>query len=134
MMGIQGLVLTAAQRAGLDGLQASLEGKADKDLVAVHSDASGELVLDYNQGTIHRVEASADIELSYANLPAAGGLVIYAENWGAHTVTHQANVFFPGGVAPIFTAAGLDICLVSTIDGGVHTIFAVIQQNVRAPS
>ena len=47
-------------------------------------------------------------------------------NGGSQTVNFPASVDFPGGSAPTLTAAGVDILMFTTVDGGTtyHGILA----------
>lgn len=46
------------------------------------------------------------------------GFTLYLTNGGSQTVTWPASVDWPVGVAPALTAAGLDILVFTTVDGG----------------
>ena len=46
------------------------------------------------------------------------GFTLFLTNGGSQTVNWPASVDFPGGTAPTLTAAGLDILVFVTTDGG----------------
>ncbi|WP_156887654.1 hypothetical protein [Desulfotignum balticum] len=112
----------------------AVPGKADKDTLHTIAAASGATELDYEDGSVFDVTANGNITLTYANLPAVCGIVIYATNWGAHTITLPAGTEFGGGSAPEFTAAGTDIIVLTTIDGGTTTEFMVAEQDIKEAS
>jgi hypothetical protein len=112
----------------------ALSAKADKDTLHTIAAASGATELDREDGSVFDVTATADISISYANFETVDGLVIYATNWGAHTITLPAGTEFGGGTGPEFTVAGTDIIVVTTKDGGTTTEFLVAEQDVKEAS
>jgi hypothetical protein len=104
------------------------------DALHTIASASGATELDYTDGTVFAVTATADISITYANLPAVGGIVIYATNWGAHAITLPSGTVLAGGEAPTFTASGLDIITVTTKNSGTATEFLIAAQDVKAAS
>jgi hypothetical protein len=112
----------------------TVPAKADKDTLHTIATASGATELDREDGSVFDVMATADISISYANFETVDGLVIYATNWGAHTITLPAGTEFGGGTGPEFTVAGTDIIVVTTKDGGTTTEFLVAEQDVKEAS
>jgi hypothetical protein len=57
---------------------------------------------------------------SFTNVPAARGttVVLTLTNGGAFAQTWPASVKWPGGTAPNLTAAGIDVLVFVTVDGG----------------
>jgi len=125
-----GLRLTKAQKLAIE----DVAGKADKDTLHTITDAAGATELDYEDGSVFDITATGDITLTYANLPAVGGIVIYATNWGAHTITLPSGTVLAGGEAASFTASGLDIITVTTKNSGTATEFLIAVQDVNAAS
>jgi hypothetical protein len=124
----QNISLDTEDLAGL------FDAKADKDTLHTIAAASGATELDREDGSVFDVTATADISISYANFETVDGLVIYATNWGAHTITLPAGTEFGGGTGPEFTVAGTDIIVVTTKDGGTTTEFLVAEQDVKEAS
>jgi hypothetical protein len=108
--------------------------KADKDTLHTIASASGATELDYEDGSVFDVTATDDITLTYANLPTVGGIVIYATDWGAYTITLPSGTEFTDGTEPDFTSAGTDIIVVTTKDGGTTTEFLVAAQDIKEAS
>lgn len=52
--------------------------------------------------------------------PNACGFVIELTNAGAYAITWPAAVKWPGGTAPTLTAAGVDVLVFITDDGGTN--------------
>jgi hypothetical protein len=122
--------LTDEQAAALD----DVPNKADKDTLHTIASASGATELDYEDGSVFDVTATDDITLTYANLPTVGGIVIYATDWGAHTITLPSGTEFANDTEPDFTSAGTDIIVVTTKDGGTTTEFLVAAQDIKEAS
>ncbi len=105
-----------------------------QDSVKTHSSTSGTIILNHNEANIHIITATGDITLQYQNLPTIGGFVIHAINWGGFEVTFPANTKFPEIDHELypssFTEIGKDVCIVTTLDGGTNTIFAIAQKNI----
>lgn len=88
--------------------------------------AGGALVLDLAQGNVFEVVLTADVTaMSFANPPAAGragvvSLILRQDASGGRTLAWPAGVRWPGGVAPVVSAAAqaLDLYGFVTRDGG----------------
>jgi hypothetical protein len=113
---------------------ADLSDKADKDTLHTIASASGATELDYEDGSVFDVTATDDITLTYANLPTVGGIVIYATDWGAYTITLPSGTEFTDGTEPDFTSAGTDIIVVTTKDGGTTTEFLIAARDIKEAS
>ena len=125
-----GLRLTKTQKEAIE----DVAGKADKDTLHTITDAAGATELDYEDGSVFDITATDDISVSYANLPTVGGFVIYATNWGAHTITLPSGTEFGGGEAPEFTVSGTDLIVVTTKDTGTTTEFLTVDQDIKEAS
>jgi len=113
---------------------ADLSDKADKDTLHTIASASGATELDYEDGSVFDVTATDDITLTYANLPTVGGIVIYATDWGAHTITLPSGTELDGGFSTFFTSSGTDIIIVTTKDGGTTTEFLIAARDIKEAS
>lgn len=60
----------------------------------------------------------------------SSGFVLKLTNAGAFTVTLPVNVKWPGGSAPDFTAAGVDVLVFLTFDNGTTWLAFVSGQNI----
>jgi len=114
-----GLRLTKTQRLAIS------------DRLKTFTAASGATELDYEDGSVFDVTATDDITLTYANLPTVGGIVIYATDWGAHTITLPSGTELDGGFSTFFTSSGTDIIIVTTKDGGTTTEFLIAPEISR---
>jgi phage shock protein A len=98
----------------------------DYALVAViKGNVSAVTTLDMLEGNYFMVTAAGSTSFVFANPPvsaanggAAGGFILELANGGAATVTWPAATKWPGGTAPSLTAAGIDILVFITDDGG----------------
>lgn len=64
---------------------------------------------------------TSETTFTFSNPLASGresGFTLYLTNGGSQTVNWPAGVQWPGGVAPFLTAAGLDVLVFRTGDGG----------------
>lgn len=76
---------------------------------------------------VHTVTAGGAFTLSLAGFTSGdhGKTTIYATNWGAHVVTYPAAVLWAGGSEPTETAAGIDVLVFTSTDGGT-TIYGFV--------
>ena len=139
---------TTAQHATFTGDVGEMTVDTDKDTVVVHDNATAggtplakeSVVDDIISGdtiptTIVTAMAANDIDLSageyftktisgattitFSNIPSGySGWVLEITNGGSATVTWPASVKWGGGVAAVLTAAGVDILVFTTDDGG----------------
>ena len=84
-------------------------------------DSGAALALDLSLGTCFTATVSAATTVSFANVPTQGTVVVVLvlTNGGAFTVTWPASVVWAGSKAPTLTAAGKDMLVLATSDGGV---------------
>ena len=77
-------------------------------------------VLDLRKASVFTATSGAAITWSFTNVPAnrAATVVLTLTNGGAHTQTWPGTVKWPGGTAPPLTAAGTDVLVFVTHDGG----------------
>ena len=139
---------TTAQHATFTGDVGEMTVDTDKDTVVVHDNATAggtplakeSVVGDIISGdtiptTIVTAMAANDIDLSageyftktisgattitFSNIPSGySGWVLEITNGGSATVTWPTSVKWGGGVAAVLTAAGVDILVFTTDDGG----------------
>lgn len=139
---------TTAQHATFTGDVGEMTVDTDKDTVVVHDNATAggtplakeSVVDDIISGdtiptTIVTAMAANDIDLSageyftktisgattitFSNIPSGySGWVLEITNGGSAAVTWPASVKWGGGVAAVLTAAGVDILVFTTDDGG----------------
>jgi len=69
-------------------------------------------------GSTTFVFANPPVSVSGTSGLAAGGFILELANGGAATVTWPAAVKWPGGTSPTLTAAGTDVFVFITDDGG----------------
>lgn len=78
--------------------------------------------IDLTAGNVVSATVSTSTQtFTFSNPPAsgrAGKLTLYLTNGGSQTVNWPASVDWVGGTPPTLTAAGLDILVFTTIDGG----------------
>jgi hypothetical protein len=73
---------------------------------------------------------------TFSNPAASGdfcGFSLALTNGGAFTITYPASVDFVGGVAPTLTAAGLDLLVFLTYDGGTTYLGLVAGLDIKSP-
>lgn len=66
--------------------------------------------------------------LDFANWPASGfegKIIVYVTNGGAATITWDGSIIWSGGSPPSLTAAGRDVLVFTTIDGGT-TVYGFV--------
>lgn len=77
--------------------------------------------MNLNSGDVFSITPSGTTSLAFSNTPSAGRakfVVLEITNGGAVTVNWPTNTRWPGGSAPTLTAAGTDIVVFFTDDGG----------------
>ncbi len=96
-------------------------------VVVAKGSVSATTSLDLTEGNYFEARAAGSTTFVFANPPvsvsgatgrAAGGFLLELQNGGAATVTWPAAVKWPGGTAPTLTAAGFDMLVFITDDGG----------------
>lgn len=82
---------------------------------------SATTTLDLAVANFFSAQVSGSTTFVFANAPistVAAGLILELTNGGAFTVSWPASVDWPGGTAPTLTAAGVDVLVFITDDGG----------------
>ena len=77
--------------------------------------------IDLENGNVHTATVTGTVTLTFSNPIASGdatSFVLELTNGGSSTVTFPAAVDWEGGTAPTLTAAGVDILVFYTRDGG----------------
>ena len=77
--------------------------------------------IDLENGNYVTMTNASGLTLTFSNPPAngsAGSFVLEITNGGAYTVTWPTSVDWAGGTAPTLTAAGKDLLVFTTQDGG----------------
>jgi len=77
--------------------------------------------VDLSLGNVHTKTISGGQTLTFSNPPAsgsAGSFTLILTNGGSATVTWPSSVDWPLATAPALTAAGVDLLVFTTIDGG----------------
>ena len=89
---------------------------------ALGSIAGGTMTINLTLGNVVSATAAANITtITLSNVPASGtcsSFSLLATNFGAFTITWPASFKWPAGTAPTLTAAGVDILVFFTVDGG----------------
>ena len=81
----------------------------------------GSASIDLTSANNFEYTVNATSTISFTNSPAAPkafGFTLVLNNGGSQTITWPAGVLWAGGVAPALTAAGKDILVFYTYDGG----------------
>lgn len=77
--------------------------------------------MNLNLGDVFTITPSGTTSLAFSNTPSSGRakfVVLEITNGGAVTVNWPTNTRWPGGSAPTLTAAGTDVVVFFTDDGG----------------
>lgn len=77
--------------------------------------------VDLTLGNVQTKTITTDATLTFSNPPvsgSAGGFTLILTNGGSSVVTWPTSVDWPTATAPALTAAGTDIIVFTTIDGG----------------
>lgn len=89
---------------------------------AIGSIGGGAQAIDLNLGrAVSGTVDTSETTFTFSNPLATGyedGFTLYLTNGGSQTVNWPASVDWAGGSAPSLTAAGVDILVFTTIDGG----------------
>ena len=105
-----------------------------KEAVVSLGAMTGSVSLDMRQGNVLTATLAGAASPVFVNPPAAGwggGFVMHLTNGGAYTITWHSSVKWPGGVAPTLTAAGLDILVFQTLDGGTTWRGSIAARDVK---
>lgn len=103
--------------------------------IADASIASGTHTFNYSSGDMQQLTATGDITLAFSNFPTGkvASMIIDAVNWGAHTITHPAGLLFEYGLAPPYTASGIDRLLVIKDKDNVYSL-SIVGQDIKVAS
>ena len=89
---------------------------------AIGSIGGGSQTIDLELGNVvSGTVDTAETTFTFSNPPApgtAGSFTLILTNGGSQTVNWPASVYWPNGVAPVLTAAGIDILTFFTLDAG----------------
>ena len=94
---------------------------------------TGARTITYSNGDWFHIQPSGNISIAFSGFPASAvsGVVLEAENFGAHTITWPVGTFFSGGTAPTLTAVGTDLLSIMRDSGGAYFV-QVIAKNYIA--
>lgn len=104
------------------------------ETAVISGNITGTHSFNYQSGNIHTATVTGDVTISFINPPATGqaaNLFIELTNGGASAITWPASVDWPGGTAPTLTAAGIDLLVFYTRDGGTKWMGAVASLDVK---
>lgn len=89
--------------------------------VYAHGSITTATTIDLENGNVHTATIGGNLTLTFSNPIASGdatSFVLELTNGGAYTLTFPAAVDWEAGTAPTLTAAGVDILVFYTRDGG----------------
>lgn len=95
---------------------------------------TGAQALDFSVAQLYTATIGGVTTFSFTNTPTgtvASGISMRLTNPGAFAITWPAGVRWPGGSAPAFTVAGVDIVTLLTFDGGTNWYGAIAMKDVR---
>lgn len=110
-----------------------VEVKTDRYTVTNLGNLTGAIAVDLSTARFFYGTVTGTTTLSFTNPPASGKFVAFVlelTNPGG-SVTWPASVKWPGGAAPAFTGAGVDIVSLYTRDGGTTWRAAQVQKDSR---
>ncbi|MDP6770733.1 MAG: hypothetical protein QF704_08575, partial [Anaerolineales bacterium] len=88
---------------------------------AIGTISSSPWIIDFENGNVQSFTLGMAATINFANTPAsgiAGSMTLIITNGGAHTLTWDSDIQWPGGSAPALTASGVDIITLLTTDAG----------------
>jgi hypothetical protein len=132
--------LTGVTLAGEAACADNLVTRATLKDYAIEGSAIGNVgatrTLDLNDANFFSATLDQACTFTFSN-PAAsgdfGGFSLAITNGGAFVITYPASVDFVGGVAPTLTAAGLDLLVFLTYDGGTTYLGLVAGLDIKSP-
>ena len=77
--------------------------------------------INFESGNVQSFTLGGNATIVFSNPPAtgiAGSMTLIITNGGAHTLTWDTDIQWPGGSAPALTASGVDIISFLTVDAG----------------
>lgn len=101
----------------------------------VHVASAANTSLDLSAADSFDTTIAGATTIAFTNVPAGAntlvGFILRLVNGGSATVTWPASVKWPGGAAPAFTAAGVDVLVFLTDDAGTSWRGAVAMTDVK---
>jgi hypothetical protein len=132
--------LTGVTLAGEAACADNLVTRATLKDYAIEGSAIGNVgatrTLDLNDANFFSATLDQACTFTFSNPAASGdfcGFSLALTNGGAFTITYPASVDFVGGVAPTLTAAGLDLLVFLTYDGGTTYLGLVAGLDIKSP-
>jgi hypothetical protein len=132
--------LTGVTLAGEAGCADNLVTRATLKDYAIEGSAIGNVgatrTLDLNDANFFSATLDQACTFTFSNPAASGdfcGFSLALTNGGAFAITYPASVDFVGGVAPTLTAAGLDLLVFLTYDGGTTYLGLVAGLDIKSP-
>ena len=85
---------------------------------------SGTVTIDLSAGLSVSATIGGATTLAFSNVPTGGAVVavLRLTNGGSAMLTWPSSIAWSGGIAPMLSAAGLDIIAIETEDGGASWI------------
>ena len=130
--------LTGVTLAGEAACADNLVTRATLKDYAIEGSAIGNVgatrTLDLNDANFFSATLDQACTFTFSNPAASGdfcGFSLALTNGGAFTITYPASVDFVGGVAPTLTAAGLDLLVFLTYDGGTTYLGLVAGLDIK---
>lgn len=132
--------LTGVTLAGLAACADNLVNRPVLEDYAIEGVAIGNTgasrTIDFETGNFFSATLDQACTFTFSNPAASGdfcGFSLALTNGGAFAITWPASVDWPGGVAPILTAAGLDLLVFVTYDGGTTYLGLVAGLDIKSP-
>jgi hypothetical protein len=132
--------LTGVTLAGEAACADNLVTRATLKDYAIEGSAIGNVgatrTLDLNDANFFSATLDQACTFTFSNPAASGdfcGFSLALTNGGAFAITYPASVDFVGGVAPTLTAAGLDLLVFLTYDGGTTYLGLVAGLDIKSP-
>jgi hypothetical protein len=132
--------LTGVTLAGEAACADNLVTRATLKDYAIEGSAIGNVgatrTLDLNDANFFSATLDQACTFTFSNPAASGdfcGFTLALTNGGAFVITYPASVDFVGGVAPTLTAAGLDLLVFLTYDGGTTYLGLVAGLDIKSP-
>ena len=114
-------VTPAGLKAGLEAFYPSDALNAPYEVVEEHGTISVDTTIAASDGNIHTFTVGGNITLTLNPNCLTGfcrTLTLMVTNGGAYVINWPASVKWDGGFAPTFTASGVDIVTLITVDAG----------------
>lgn len=124
----------ALTKTGVTAQTGRLDTKAATMARVTRGSVSGAVVLNLETGLYIIATITGTTAFTFSNVPSGAfvtGVILRLTNAGAHTVSFPAEVKWPGGVQPGFTADGVDIVVLLTDDSGTTFRAMVAGRDIR---